>query len=299
MRGSANYQANEIIKAINGIGQSKRQNKTEAHLRGGLKTSPLIHSFRTMNEIKSRAIDIYNYISETKGGKVDMQSLTDDDIKGYIQSKIDLGLKKRSIDTYISQIEKIRYSLDSMDKKLDNHYNLFSRDTLVECKELAKGAEKSTHKNRALSKPLEMLENIKNPIARISAELQLRYGLRVNESIRITENHIKGDMIEVRGKGGYYIVKAIDKELMDKIKLAIQENGKMQISLTHYKNNLRQACEDSNQRYYGTHALRYNYAQNKYVELIKNGIEPKEAQRLVSEELGHHRPDITLHYLRA
>lgn len=299
MKGSANYQANEIIKAINGIGQSKRENKTEAHLRGGLKTSPLIHSFRSMNEVKSRAMDIYRYISETKGGRVDMQSLTDDDIKGYIQSKIDAGLKKRSIDTYISQIEKIRYSLEGMEKRREEHNSLFSRDALVECKELAKGAIKSTHTNRALTKPLDMLEKIKNPIARISAELQLRYGLRVNESIRISENHIKGDMLEVRGKGGYYIAKAIDGDLMSRIKSVIQEKGVLQISLTHYKNNLRQACEDSNQRFYGTHALRYNYAQNKYVELIRSGIEAKEAQRLVSEELGHHRPDITLHYLRA
>ena len=45
------------------------------------------------------------------------------------------------------------------------------------------------------------------------------------------------------------------------------------------------------------HGLRHTYAHEKYNEFINNGKNEKEARRMVSELLGHHRDDVTRIYL--
>jgi integrase len=48
----------------------------------------------------------------------------------------------------------------------------------------------------------------------------------------------------------------------------------------------------------GFHGLRHSYAQRRLRELRVAGISTDDALRIVSQELGHFRPDITLVYLR-
>ena len=49
---------------------------------------------------------------------------------------------------------------------------------------------------------------------------------------------------------------------------------------------------------HGAHGLRHSYAQQRMCELQNNGTSYKNALRIVSQELGHFRPDITIEYLR-
>ena len=48
----------------------------------------------------------------------------------------------------------------------------------------------------------------------------------------------------------------------------------------------------------GGHGLRYSYAQSRMKELRNNGVYYEEAQKVVSQEMGHFRPEITEVYLR-
>jgi integrase len=48
----------------------------------------------------------------------------------------------------------------------------------------------------------------------------------------------------------------------------------------------------------GLHGTRHSYAQSRLFQLLKFGIEYEHALKIVSEELGHFRPSITLCYLR-
>ena len=53
-----------------------------------------------------------------------------------------------------------------------------------------------------------------------------------------------------------------------------------------------------NETYSGSHSFRYNSAQNMYNELVTNQkMTDKAACLRVSREMGHHREDITRHYL--
>ncbi|WP_162888678.1 site-specific integrase [Dechloromonas sp. HYN0024] len=49
---------------------------------------------------------------------------------------------------------------------------------------------------------------------------------------------------------------------------------------------------------HGAHGLRHSYAKSRTKILCKLGLSFEEAQKVLSQELGHFRPDITLAYYR-
>jgi len=61
--------------------------------------------------------------------------------------------------------------------------------------------------------------------------------------------------------------------------------------------DLKEASLLSGQVYQGSHGFRYNFAQEKYEQLLSDGFGHWEALKEVSELMGHHRPEITMHYL--
>lgn len=48
----------------------------------------------------------------------------------------------------------------------------------------------------------------------------------------------------------------------------------------------------------GAHGVRHNYAQTRFNEIRKCGLSKSDSLKIVSEELGHFRPEITLYYFR-
>lgn len=304
MRGSKHYQAQTIVDNILAIGQSKKMMKTSEdysvpHLKGGLRTSPLIHSYKSRDEIFKRCLDLFDF-AQKNYGKKDLQAITGEEIKAFVQSKVDAGLKERSISTYISQLEKIRYSLDNMPKQEKRgHLQLFTREDLVECKEIAKGGKESIHKNRAYRDPLKLIDAIQDEKCKIVAEIQCRYGLRISEARKLNEaNFIDENTIKVRGKGGFEILKTLADGLVERIRAIFKKEKRLFVTERVYNEVLKKASKDSSQRYQGSHGLRYNYAQNQYAKLLIQGYDPIEAQKMVSEEMGHHRADITMHYIK-
>lgn len=299
MKGNRDYQVYQVLKNIDGIGISKKENKSVPHLRGGLTTSPLIHSYNSKRIIEARCGELYDYVRE-KFNKKDLQAVSGEEIKSFIQNKIDGGLKKRSIDTIISQLEKIRSSLDMMEKhKKKGHENLFTREDLEACKVMAENGKASEHKNRAYKNPDKLINAIRDEKCKIVAELQCDYGLRVSEANKLNAKNFKEpDLIEVRGKGGYYILKRLKEDIAERIKEVVLKEGKFFVSQKVYRLELEKACKATRQAFQNTHGLRYNYAQSKYIEYLQQGYAPLEAQKMVSEEMGHHRADITMHYIK-
>ena len=63
---------------------------------------------------------------------------------------------------------------------------------------------------------------------------------------------------------------------------------------------LKSAAESCGETYTGkaTHGLRHNFAQEHYQDFLSQGHTPRQALLETAELMGHHRPDITEHYLR-
>ena len=161
-------------------------------------------------------------------------------------------------------------------------------------------ARKAVHTNRALDNVIaeKIISSIKDEKAQIAATLQLKAGLRESEATKIKAWQIGDNKINIQGKGGYHRDALVSKEMYEKIASYIINTGSFSISRSSYEKVLKSAFAENNVKYEGTHSLRYTFAQNLFIEKVNSGIESREAMRQVSEQMGHHRPDITLTYLR-
>jgi len=65
-----------------------------------------------------------------------------------------------------------------------------------------------------------------------------------------------------------------------------------------YRKDLQRAANLTGQKYHGSHGLRWNFAQERFHNLMENGYTYEQALAQVSKERGHERADITKHYLR-
>ncbi len=108
----------------------------------------------------------------------------------------------------------------------------------------------------------------------------------------------KKDGIEIQGKGGYRQNISLPAEVKNKIIEYIKKDGSFKISRTVYEKELKKAFTENNTKYAGTHSLCYTFAQHSFIEKVEKGVDGKSAQLQISESLGHHRPDITLTYLK-
>ena len=126
----------------------------------------------------------------------------------------------------------------------------------------------------------------------IVAELQLKTGFRASEALEVTKNFIDyynpttSELIGIKGKGGQeYFAKIISQELAYKL-YNLPEVPKY----SSYYENLKELGHK-------THNLRITFAKNYYQELRQNGFSNREALKMTSKELNHHRESITSYYL--
>ena len=126
----------------------------------------------------------------------------------------------------------------------------------------------------------------------VVAQLQIETGLRANEALEVAKNFdsyynpLNSEIMGVKGKGGQeYFAKTISEELAYKLS-NLQEVPKYS---TYY--------QDVKNLEHKTHDLRITFAKNYYEELRENGFSHREALKLTSKELNHHRESITSYYL--
>ncbi|KAA0259083.1 phage integrase family protein [Deferribacter autotrophicus] len=305
MKGSITKQVNYVWMKLDGIGTSKRESrnvsgKTGAH---NQKVSDKVHSYRYKDEVLRTARELAQFARENFGIK-DMEKIRDDVVKAYVDYKIEDGLTYRTISTYIAHLSKVAIGLEKIAEEKGKEYKAFSREFLKEVRQEAKQhAVKNIHQNRAYSNPEKIIANLSAPEHKLVAELQLNHGLRVIEASRFSPEQLKEDnKIEYVGKGGKMMEKVLDSALYDKLKSNVEKavnEGKVgfEVDYQEFLKDLKRACEIIGEEYHASHGFRYNYAQNRLMEYINEGYSPDEARQLVSEDLGHNRPEITKHYL--
>jgi len=81
------------------------------------------------------------------------------------------------------------------------------------------------------------------------------------------------------------------------IKTVEAKGGLFRINAEVYRRSIVRAAHGSYQDYQGTHGLRWNFAQRRFLVCRDKGISKEEALKKVSYEMGHRRSIITLRYL--
>jgi len=273
--GSINHQVGKIIKAHNGIGQSKLESRNSSGLisaESGHKVSDKFHSYKSLDNARNDLKSLGNYAKETYRVK-DMSKIDKEIIGQWIRDK---EISYNTASNYLSEINKVH-----------EHLNI-SRE---EVKELRSKLKTELRNNEPQTRAYTKLDSIQLPNKSQPAfELQRDYGLRVNAASHINiEKQLNGNILSYREKGG----KVSQKELSPSLVSKIQENavdGKYELNYNTYRDQLQKAIERTGQKYNGTHGIRHTYAQNQ----LENGKSKKE----VSEEMGHSREEITNIYIR-
>lgn len=179
-----------------------------------------------------------------------------------------------------------------------------------------------TNKSKAISLDAQALESIKDPNIKISLELQAAFGLRREEALKFQPSWAdRGDKIVLKSswcKGGQErqipILNDYQRDVLARSH-KIAGRGSLIPPTLKYIQHLKRyerACQNANLS--KVHGLRHAYAQSRYFQLTGwhspscGGLTSKflspeqkeidlKARLIISEELGHHREEITAVYL--
>lgn len=301
---SPRYQANEILAYIDCRGTSRfeakqkyyercRESNTKANF-SDLARCTGIYSHATADSYRDTWVTLLSYARSEFGVKF-LGSLSPDHIKSFLESKQEEGLAKGTLVNICAAVTKLGTALD-LKHENNTYYNDFkvaTNDFLNSC-----NAQVLAHQNRAYANASELINAIKDPKMRLVAETVYRLGLRSSEATLIRSTQLNGNKLTITSKGGQKLEKNLTEDLKSKLEKHLGENnGIIKVNGRELRRAVQRAAEQTGQIPQGTHGLRYNYAQNLYVQLITEGKTPAEARQQVAEELGHHREDITNRYL--
>lgn len=277
--GSIAYQVSKIIKAHNGVGQSKAEVRENSGLlaENNHKISDKFHSYKSLDNARRDLMDLGKFAKSEFGIK-DMQQINKDVVKDWIKSK---DITYRTASNYLSEIAKVR-----------EHFSI-KQDEIKSIRQEIKQELDRTREKAQMTRSYKNLDKVRDIIkdrSKIAFELQYKYGLRVREATHINLNkQMTGNILQIQAKGGKPVIVELSKELEKEIREAAK-NGIYEVNRSTYSRDLKSAVEQVGNIWNGTHGMRHSYAQSK--------LEDGYTKAQVSEAMGHVREEITNVYLR-
>lgn len=273
--GSINYQVSKIIKAHNGISQSKLENRNSSgivSIESGHKVSDKFHSYKSLDNARNDLTNLAKFAKSEFGVK-DMTHIDKEIVSDWIKSK---NITYKTASNYLSEINKVH-----------EHLNI----TREEVKELRQEVKQELKSNKLQTRAYKHLDHIQLPEkSQPTFELQRDYGLRVTAASYINiEKQLHENTLKYQEKGGNWSEKELTPTLVSKIR-ENAVNGRYELNYNTYRDQLKKAIEKTKQKYNGTHGIRHTYAQKE--------LEAGKSKQEVSESMGHVRPEITNTYLR-
>lgn len=305
MRGNLSYQVRQIWNHLDGIGLPKAKIRSESSLKNITETLPVsnkVHSYEYKDEVLRTARDIGRYAFSCS--IKDMTRITIDVVENWFTNKIDKDVSRDTLRNYLAHIGKIQIALESISLEEGHPYSGFTKEELLTVHATIKTLEKNGYINRAYMNAGVIVSNLSKNEYCVGI-LQWKFGLRVSEASLIKISQIDGTTLTFIGKGGYTLRKELSKEITEYI-IGLMEDGIFKINKNHYRKSLEESSRIEGEKYMGTHGLRYNYAQEFYLKRLNYnhdelGMTWPEAHKKslleTSEEIGHHRGEITNHYL--
>jgi len=275
--GSVNHQVGIIIKAHNGISQSKLESRQNSGLKAenGHQVSDKFHSYKSLDNARADLANLGRYAWKELGIK-DMSLIGLDGVTDWINSK---DITYHTASNYLSEINKVCEHLgitreQVKELRADLKENLPSKTDLARQTRAYKGLDN-----------ISLRDN-----AQIAFELQRDYGLRAKEAIHINiSRQLEGNILSYNQKGGKLSEIKLSAELSARIRERAV-NNRYEINYKTYSSELKKEIENSGQKFNGTHGIRHTFAQNR----LEQGATKQE----VSEAMGHTREEITNVYLR-
>jgi len=325
-----------ITDALFDVGKSKSKHAAfqESFEKNRIRQSDAIHSHSTHDTYVECVAKFGDFLSNELGIKSEANfwELSTDEIyvcveKYFEKQKAD-GLAKKTLQKHISALNKI---LGAINPEIKEYFNADNRARWRD------GVEKQDCDRYNNSD--RIVENLKkiDETSYAIAELQRLTGARIGDVKKIMIDDKNQRVYIPKSKGGRNRFVYFDrfqrdfervKECKEVLDRALEEKKFSEIRENEYYNNLRKACRKADDIYHGSHAFRYEFAQEKYKEIIQWTQKEQEeyylrileelgktqedieeafktarekdavAVAIISEELGHSRLDISMEYLK-
>lgn len=320
--GSFKNQLNNLARSTGNycIGQSRHEAKQEAleklasqgesATKHNVAQNMGVHSHSHWQKSFKTWSEIAKYAKENFGVK-NIRELTGAHIREWGERKIDQGVKLETLRVYMSYAERLGNMLNQWSEKYaPTNSFYFSHDIqAVREKGIAEGLRFGTEA-RAYAAPAQLTAAVQNGRLREIAEFQRSVGARISE-INVREKDLRGVVdhptrgrvgcLELHGKGGKDRLVHMPAAMYQRIEAVVKKEGRWGLDRkehSNYREALKDAAVRTAQSYNGSHGLRHNYAQSRMNEIIERGEVREVALKLVSQEMGHERPDITEHYMK-
>lgn len=279
------FASTELVK---GIGMKKRLAKAL-----NKRQSPLIHSFSTFNRYMGVSKQFVQYCKERGANKI--FKINETILMNYFnERKTAYNLSEKTIKVNLCALEKFFKTIG----RNDLAEVLRNRFTEIYSSGSAPG------RTEYFGNPEQVINNLKDEAHRRIAELQYLTGGRIGDVKKTKTNMLLKQVIIPKSKGGKNRVldysdreealQRIDK-LCVELEAYIVQRGWQNLREGYYT-DLRQAVQRSGEIYSGAHAFRASYARERREELIDKELSEKEADKIVSEELGHVRVSMGRYY---
>lgn len=295
-------QAEKAIKPLLALKQPRHQHRQDGK----------IHSVGTARIYQQIFTQAARWLGEMFGGR--LRDMTRDQASQY--------LAERSADVAQKQLNNER-------RALELHLRATHRDDNLTLPRLTSELTTITRSRAYTADQIALIHSQQSPRMSLATRLAAAAGLRAEElytlqraAERVASTHRvwhpdrftglpDGDRYTVRGKGGLvrevWIPRALVNELEATRLTTPREIVSRQVVYhSHYhllggKNFSNMFSRDALKHLgwsEGAHGLRHTYAQRRMSELQSHGLLYSHALAVVSQELGHFRPEITEVYLR-
>ncbi len=307
-KGSIHFQIKQLFleSGIFTPGVSKHEAKLRARERG-------IHSWKEMGEAHTiysyDTADAYLAVWHQFGrhahlhGLDTIDGLTPEHVRTYLLAKIEEGVARSTYQVHAAAIMKIEKALRMQGMAVPSFRPVID--------ELAKAARtlKQDHLPRAYIDPSALIHGIARAPLRLVARIQYEGGARIREVSLVKSMQLLGEEEDaltgtpagkvhlIHCKGGLERDILVSLPTYGALVRALEIEDPFRINPEVYRRAVVRAARDSFQDYHGTHGLRWNFAQNRFLSCRDHGLSQDQALNRVSREMGHRRASITLRYL--
>ena len=217
-------------------------------------------------------------------------------VDDFLKRKLDYGLSKNTLKVNACALEKFFTAVNRRDitGEIVNNFSEYYEKAGAAAKPIP------------FENPTAVIANMKQEGNRTLGGLQHKTGCRIGDTKKIQPNIDTNAVFIVGSKGGRDRIidysdrqTAFDRivELKKELDRAIAEQGWDCIRKNYYP-DLRAAVKKSGEIYCGAHAFRASYVEERWNELIEvKHMEEREAEKIITLELGHSRPSMTRYYM--
>jgi len=320
MHGSIRWQVDEIFhkSGINQIGVSKHIAKEG--VRQELKSSGQqtnwhtigkemgIHSYGTADTYREIWRMLGNY-AKAEFKVRDMEKLTGEHARAFLESKLAGGLAHKTLLLYSASIEKLEVALNGYAAQKETGRVFSFANDIGAVRTAANEKLERFDESRAYADPSSLAAAVGEGRYNLITAIQRESGCRVKETNYMHKDQLRGlhrdahtgqvkGWIEVKGKGGKVRQISVSPSTYNRLKTVLACGKRLVFKPDGYRYELKKAAEKTDQRYEGSHGLRWSWAQERFQELQRHGMSYEKAMFQVSNEMGHERGDITGHYLK-